>query len=261
MDLNFLYQNRKQSEILFLGSHHWKVFGLDQVNPDPGDMFTLQRKKELEELLQILSKFKPTKVMIESNQANNETMNERYAKFRSDQLDLNQDEYVREGYQIGFRLAKRMDLDEIYCIDNRNPEVTDLDFDAITKTMEAENLTDYSRIMETYIQEAQIMLDDVLKQPLKGIYLDLNSHDLLYKNQLLYYLLAEVGKGWDASGLEMASLWYKRNMGIFAHIAHLTDFTQEERIFVVYGQGHVPYLQYNAEISPYYKLRHFKEFI
>lgn len=44
------------------------------------------------------------------------------------------------------------------------------------------------------------------------------------------------------AGADMVSTWYQRNIRIFANITRITD-SADDRIFVVYGAGHVPILR------------------
>ena len=48
-------------------------------------------------------------------------------------------------------------------------------------------------------------------------------------------------EGDSYAGADMVATWYQRNLRIFANLTRITD-SQDDRIFVIYGSGHVPLL-------------------
>jgi hypothetical protein len=68
-------------------------------------------------------------------------------------------------------------------------------------------------------------------------------------NHQIYLMTTRVGKDNEYPGVELVSEWYKRNLLIFANIARLVDSTQE-RLLVIYGQGHAHLLRQFIRDSP-----------
>ncbi len=46
----------------------------------------------------------------------------------------------------------------------------------------------------------------------------------------------------DYAGADMVAIWFQRNLRIFANLTRVAD-SPNDRIFVVYGAGHVPLLR------------------
>lgn len=254
MDFSFLYENRKQSDITFLGTHHWKNYGLDAINAEQQDMQTETRQQEIIELLERLQSYKPTKIFLEWPMVMQEKLDERYKEYLEGNLDLSDEKYLWEGYQLGFRLAKMLGHQRIYGIDNRDPEKTDLPIDKVMELLRQKPDAVVAPIMQKFMPITQQMINDLVQLPLVELYREHNSDEFLYHNQMMYYLFAEVGEGWESVGLEVATRWYKRNLDISNNISKLLDFQAEERSLVIIGQGHVPYLRDNAERSPFFSV-------
>lgn len=59
--------------------------------------------------------------------------------------------------------------------------------------------------------------------------------------------------------LGVVSDWFRRNMRIYTNIVRLID-SPEERVLVVYGAGHLGWLQYALAANPTIHLRKLSEF-
>ena len=68
--------------------------------------------------------------------------------------------------------------------------------------------------------------------------------------QLYYQYLLPVGKGGHQPGAEAVARWYKRNLFILHHILALTEGSQNQRVLVIFGQGHTAILKQFLEYDP-----------
>ena len=68
--------------------------------------------------------------------------------------------------------------------------------------------------------------------------------------EYLQYLLPVVNAA-ATPGADLLAAWYERNIRIFANL-HRMGLAPEDRVFVIYGAGHVPILRQLVADSPYF---------
>ncbi|MEJ7698714.1 MAG: DUF5694 domain-containing protein [Pyrinomonadaceae bacterium] len=107
---------------MILGVYHFANPNLDLVKSNLPDHLSDQKQKEIAELLDLLANFKPTKIVVEAAPENTKVQNN-YSEYLKGNYKLTADETA----QIGFRLAKRFDLKQLYLADHQ----ISMDFDAL----------------------------------------------------------------------------------------------------------------------------------
>ena len=90
-------------EVLLLGSYHMSNPGLDQFNLEADDVLTSKRQSEIQELVERLADFRPTKVAVEAPFRDSTTVAQ-YREYVNGESELRRSEEE----QIGFRLAKML---------------------------------------------------------------------------------------------------------------------------------------------------------
>jgi hypothetical protein len=91
-------------QVLILGTFHMS----EQEN-----LNSHQRQKEIEEVVNRLISFKPSKVAVEMITDKNEELNQKFNNYKSNTYELE----MNEIYQLGFRIAKKLNHNQIYAID------------------------------------------------------------------------------------------------------------------------------------------------
>ena len=76
----------------------------------------------------------------------------------------------------------------------------------------------------------------------------------------LYYRLAHFGEPSDWAGADLISDWFRRNMRIYSNIIQLID-SANERMLVIFGAGHLGWLQHGFASNPNFRLRKLAEFV
>ena len=99
-------------QVLILGTYHMGGSG-DYIQTTADDVLSPRRQREIELLVDALAAFRPTKIMVEAPLTRDSSLNVRYRKYAAGQDTLRRNEID----QIGFRLAKRLDLRRVYGID------------------------------------------------------------------------------------------------------------------------------------------------
>lgn len=229
-------QRDDRKEVLLLGSYHMANPGADAFNLEADDVFTPKRQAEIAAVVDRLAEFDPTRVAVEATWGDSATI-ERWRRYASGESDLSRNE--RE--QIGFRLAKQAGLDTIYPIDYQ----LGMDFPALQRVAEGDSeLAAHMARFQPIGEEAIAMMAEWLAEGSVGYMLyQMNQPDMLAKAHWPYVdLMLPMVAGDDYAGPEVVADWYERNLKIFANLLRITE-SPEDRLFVVYGQGHIPILR------------------
>lgn len=252
-----LGQQQPRAEVLVLGTYHMANRGHDIYNMKADDVLSPQRQAEIAQVIEILKKFKPTKIAVEADllSPDNPTTKLRpnqYAEYLAGKRELGRDEVE----QIGFRLAKELGLKTIY------PVNADYDFPY-------PRLVNYAKASGRSKQLEEIMSGFGEKSKQQGEYLAshtiletllwMNAGERVDHEQGLYLRLAHFGEVGDWAGADLLSDWFRRNARIYTNIMGLVD-SPNERILVIYGSGHLAWLRYDCANDPTVRLRNLAEF-
>jgi hypothetical protein len=259
---DILVGNRKQASILFVGTFHFAYYNLDAHKTDKDkqiDILSVQKQKELTELLNYIAKFKPTKIAIEAGRNTGYIMHN-YRAWKRGERPLTKNEIE----QIGFRLMDRFKLDTVYGVD---------DGTILYDLYDGKDSNCFRPVLDTIYADWDFQSNDTISKLYSANY---KNNDVLNKKMTLLnffkyfntdkslnrgygaYLVGDFKLG-DTRGADaLAMHWYSRNLRIFRHIQQITN-SPNDRILVLYGKGHVEILKHLAECSPEYKLVKFGE--
>ncbi len=244
---------KHKAKVTVLGTFHFDNPGLDSYKHQfPFDILSDKRQKELNELLDALEKFQPTKIMVEVQRIKGDSIfNSRYKDYLNSTFDIS--EKRSETYQIAFRLAKRLGHRRIYATDTKKlkwfgADVSDdYDVDAYLKSLgqwEKYNRYDYQSA-----SRYQDSLKSVLSLRKHLHFLNTPSNRL--KNHQGYLTeWALEGAGDLYIGADATARWYQRNLRIYANTYDFVDLDKEERVLLIYGSGHVYTLKKFFQDSP-----------
>jgi len=241
-------KNQKKSKVMILGTFHFNDGGNDAYKPKFSmDINSEKKQQEVQELLQILVKFNPTKVAIESMPDRQTFHDSLYSEFLNNRYKPGKNEI----YQVGYRLAKMMKHSQLYPIDAPAREYNiEIDEDSLVLTNHQEKYKDkiYNNLFFS-IYEKENSLKIIL--PLKVISFYTNVPERL-RLGLGHYLIGNIKVSADGyyPGADGATAWWNRNLRIFSNILQLAAESNEERIFVMIGAGHLQILRFLAMSCP-----------
>lgn len=229
-----------KAQVMVLGIYHF-IAKNDVYNADVDNMLSKKRQAELADLIARLREFKPTKIIIEAPYGDLK-QNERYAQYRAGKLELRADEVD----QIAFRLAKELKHTQLYPVDRK----TEFDLDPVKKFAEQNG---QSETLKKAFAAAEILSREISeRQPrstVREMLRYLNSKEAIELNHSIYLLTNKIGKDGSYPGVDLVSEWYKRNLLIFSNIQRLIEAPQD-RLLIIYGQGHAHLLRQFIEDSP-----------
>ena len=204
-----------------------------------------KRQTEINDLLEKLARFNPTKIAIEG-QYKSTRWPDLYQKYLAGDYNFGRNEIE----QIGFQLARRLNLKTVYPVDF---------------PMYMSGLTD-SEIEEPKpkpaASEAKVPEPASVAQPLSGedkllhrltvteYFRHLNDDQRIQNGNASYMqMLLPNDDPAIYARVDLVANWYKRNLRIFANLSRITDFGND-RIFLIIGSGHLKILRGFAVDSP-----------
>jgi hypothetical protein len=238
------------AEVLVLGSYHMSNPGRDIFNMQADDVLAPKRQAEMRELLDVLSRFRPTKIAIEASSDSPKI--DMYKEFLAGKHELSRDE--RE--QIGFRLAQALGQTKVYGIDIQG----DFPFAAVQDYAKAhgreKELESRMAAVGTRVKENNEYLKS---HTILQMLLHINSQEAVRRDMAGYAMLAHYGEEGDYAGAQLLTSWYQRNMRIHTHLLNVIQ--PGDRVLVIYGAGHLGLLRQDIQADPTLKLRSLDEFV
>ena len=243
----FQFQGKK-IPLMLLGTYHMGNPGADQFNLEADDVLAPKRQTEIEEVVKKLAAFKPTKICVEAPFGDSATIS-RYREYLAGKRELRRSEEE----QIGFRLAKMLGHETIYPIDVR----MNLDQPGLEQVIASNPAVHGARMgsLEKLGADAIAKMDQWLKEGTIGDMLyEMNRPEFLDLNYELYLrIFLPTVEGDNYAGADLVAAWNQRNLRIMSNL-HQIGCTPEDRVLVVYGQGHVPLFERIAKDSPHFEV-------
>lgn len=258
-DIEDLFNAFPQTEVLILGTFHFKDAGLDSYKPEYDvDITSSKRQHELNLILGKLKQFKPDAVGLEFKPDQQEAMDEKFQKYLNGQLQLP----ANEIYQIGFRLAAQLEHPKVFGVDARARYYSELS---------GLNQEEYQEIEREYVHRLREYDPDIkhwypiyrkiyryqdklkVDLPLIEYFLFLNDQKNIERSHGIYLVDSfklGLDKKQDYFGADMKTAWYNRNLRILQNIYRMISETNAKRIFVLVGAGHLPILVHAVQSSP-----------
>ncbi|HEX3809092.1 MAG TPA: DUF5694 domain-containing protein [Rhizomicrobium sp.] len=229
-------------EVMIVGDFHMNNPGRDLHNVQVEDVLTPKRQAEIAAAVSGIAQLKPTMVDVEDDAPG---ASQKYADYLKGTLPPSHSEIV----QLGFRLAKQMNLQTVHGIDVEG----EFPYDAVDAYAKAHG---ESAILDAANNDIGKMVDMIGKTLAAGTVSDvlryLNDSARLSRDNDFYRTTLLVGGGKDQPGAELLTAWYRRNFYICANLVQLAK--PGDRVVVFYGSGHAFLLRQCVSEMPGYKL-------
>jgi hypothetical protein len=258
-DIKALFNSFPQTDVLLLGTFHFKDAGLDSYKPEYDvDITSSKRQKELSLILEKLKQFNPDAIGLEFKPDRQETMDEKYTQYLNGQFQLS----ANEIYQIGFRLAAQLEHPKVFGVDARASYYSDVSGLSQKEYQEIERkyvqrLRDYDPEIKQWYPTYQKLYryQDKVKKDLSLVeyFLVLNDPDNIKRSHGIYLVDSfklGLDKKQDYFGADIKTAWYNRNLRILQNIYRMIAETNARRVFVLVGAGHLPILAHAVQSSP-----------
>ncbi|HEV8080033.1 MAG TPA: DUF5694 domain-containing protein [Chitinophagaceae bacterium] len=247
----FLVPNRAAlPEIFLVGTFHFEYYNKDAYKVDKNkqiDILSAQKQKEVKELLDYISLFKPNKICIEAPEKWKAM--DKYRDYRSGKKALAKDEIQ----QIAFRLMQRFNLDTVYSVDagsiaddlsnNKDSLIIKPYIDSVFNDYSFRSADNYKKWRD-YTTSLQTNLS--LLQ-----YFKYQNSPKVFQREYGAYLTGDFKLGKFNGADALATYWYDRNLRIFRNIQRITT-SSADRILVLFGSGHISILDQLLSFTPEY---------
>ena len=240
-----------RAEVLVLGVYHMANPGHDIFNMQADDVLAPKRQAEIAQLVSALKNFHPTKIAVEAD-VYEDRIPKRYADYLAGKYELTRNEID----QIGLRLARELGHKTVYPVD------VDGEF-PFQRIVDYAKASGRSKELEAMMGEvgAMVKAQDayLASHTVLETLLYMNSDDKVTEDVGFYYRDAHFGEPGDWAGADLVADWFRRNMRIFSNVLRLAD-SPNDRVLVVYGAGHLGWLQHDVASDPNLRLRKLAEF-
>lgn len=241
-----------RAEVLVLGTYHMANPGHDIVNMQADDVLDPKRQAEIEALVQVLKRFHPTKIAVESD-AGDARMPKLYADYVAGRHELTRNEIE----QVGFRLAKELGQSTIYPADADG----DFPFQRVVDYAKATGQSDaLDELLARSRRQVAAQSEYLASHTILQMMIMLNSDDRVAQDMGFYYKAAEYGEPGDWAGADLVAEWVRRNMRIYTNVMKLID-SPDERVLVIFGAGHLGWLRQAFSGNPDIRLRKLGDFV
>jgi hypothetical protein len=231
-------------ELLLIGSPHLANPHRDLANNVIPDVLTTTRQHEIEELVDGLAQWKPTRVAVESTAADQDGLDERFSEYCAGRLSLT----ASENDQIGLRLARRLGLPRIHAVDCFDTQPgTDADYDFARWAQEHGMRERLDALIATQQVEANATSKDMTSTSVSQWYRSINAPRTRQLMHRVYYDIALIGDESYTPGVNWVAGWYARNLRIFGHLLRVCE--PGDRLLLLYGAGHTYWLEHSARES------------
>ncbi|UZO81330.1 DUF5694 domain-containing protein [Aquimarina sp. ERC-38] len=253
LNLNAQIKKEDKIQIALLGSMHFSPSTQDEYSNDKLNL-TVQKQNEIEDVITKLTEYEPTQICIEVPASKQNKINEQFVNYLKGDYELK----LNEIDLLGFQTAKRLQLKKLTCINylgNFDTEPVKL------KSVEYGQ----EKVLEMMHHYAKEFINEINQNSEHLTILEnlvyLNSDSMLQKNLQMYTkFYASIGENNDYVGTELVSEWYKTNLHIYTNILRKVK-SGDERILVIFGQGHIPILKHLFESNSNFEIVPIKEIL
>lgn len=255
-----LQAEQQPAKVLLLGTFHFAYPQADAHKTDSAnfiDVLSEKRQQELQQLADVIRKFKPTRIYIESQaQRFHDSL---YTAYRAGNYTPGRNEI----YQVAYRVAKQEGLEKLYAVDASNfasqyyqrfPLIDSMwnNNAAVDTLRDKEWNKRYKRYYDAgdSVETKLTMLENFL----------LMAQPSTLRRMHGAYLVGGFNTLTNDGPDILSMWWYSRNLRIFNNILR-TKPASSDRIVVLFGNGHMPILKHCFESSPEFEVVELKELV
>jgi hypothetical protein len=229
------FTQESKTKVLLLGCFHFDNPGLDVAKFENANILSETRQKEVLEVVEILKQFGPDKIFVEVPTERQRQLDSNINKYKNGEHTLS----ASEIHQLGYRLAKELNLPTLYAVDYRD---TEFPFDSLVRSAtEAKQFTLLGNINKAIDSIQSDFNESLKKNTVRQLLLNQNTGVVVELQVGFYFDLLVAGKEGNHVGSYLTSEWWRRNMVIYENILKKLD-GREKKILVIFGSGHTALL-------------------
>ncbi|TGD81818.1 DUF5694 domain-containing protein [Hymenobacter wooponensis] len=250
-------------KVYLVGTYHFDGSSLDVVKSGKTDMQSAQKQQEVEDFVNRLTKTHADKVFVEWKPQQQRFVDSTYALYLRNQFRLRNNEV----YQVGYRLAKKLNLPRVICADADGEWNYD---EALVYAKQHGQ----SAILENAFEPGKSPQDSVGRlihariQAIQGAdkpfagrtitdLIAANNTEAAMQGNMYWYMLvsSRIGGGNNYVGADLAGEFYKRNMRIYTNMLRHIDVQRDKAVVLIIGAGHVSFLKQQLQYNPLFEVQ------
>ena len=220
-----------KASVAILGMLHF-VSKNNTVSQEETDISNEKTQQQIKSLVSKLKQFQPTKIAVERPYRSEKELNQTYQQYLIGNYELTDEETD----QLAFRLAKDLGHEKLYLAYAR------VNFDFESAMEFAFQNDQQQQLVDSIIRNARELAQNydriLAEKSLTAALQYLNTEEAIAKNHFGYLLATQIGNEENSIGTEIVGEWYKANLKIYLKIQKLA-ISEDDRIMVIYGQGHL----------------------
>ena len=228
------YTDIDRPQVMVIGTFHFNEYAGDNsgnsYTADVPDMMTAKRQAELEELIDAIKKFGPTKICIEVGTELQSKIDEEFNQYTNTGNSAKRNEYI----QFGFRLANKCNHHTVYAVDADNSWYLDSVMQFGMQHGQANRFMEVGQMMPELLVKQYASYDSMHTI---DIYRNINNEADLKGIHLFHQSLCSIGKEDNYIGTNLYHDWMHRNSKIFTNVLRIAE--PNDRIIVLYGAAHI----------------------
>ena len=261
--ISFFYYSYPQTrntphvtKVMTLGVFHFNFPNLDVIKTSDKNKIDVKASKyheEIEKLVSVLKEFKPTQILVEARVEKQNYIDSLFKAYLEGRHSLCRNEVE----QIGFRLAKELNINHFDCIDTWGKMYERLDYLMSDTSTRAKKFSKYyfHNPDAIYLNKKDHLEFTGSCGIIKNL-IELNDPSHIRESlgpYLIGHFKYEETKG-DYTGADFeAGRWFDRNLRIFRNVQRFIA-KDTKRILIIFGAGHMNILNYLFKCSPEFML-------
>lgn len=237
-------------EVMVLGTYHFNNPGLDVVNIEADDVLTPQRQAELQALTDALARWQPTRILVEAQPDTADLHMTSYTERAAQRVAEDRNEH----FQIGYRLALQLGLENVYGFDEHgdDDEPDYFPIQAVQEYAASHGMMEQFGAVMGWAEAAitEVSADDGECSIANNLLAHNDPAFIADGHSRIYYGMLQFGDADQQPGAELNAYWFMRNAKMFAKAGLIAQ--PGDRVLIIVGSGHKYWLDQLAANTPGY---------
>jgi len=258
--------DKTKPTVLLLGVFHFAGEQVD-ANTTPNDlrinMRSNERQEQIHRLVESLVKFAPTKIAFEGPPQFQKKYDSLYQAYLQGGLKVSENFMVSELVQIGFAVARKMNLKALYPVDAQAFRFQLSKADSIITFEKYQDQTDTSFADWEKIYDRYNSYNDTLAfHSTTQEYLRFLNSPQVQANSISRWLITtRRGSSTEPIGADgFITRYFNRNVRIYSNIQRIVT-SKSDRILVIYGATHMYFLKGLFDASPEFLMEDVQKYL
>ncbi len=194
------------------------------------DLLQPKKQEEIQEVVDKLKAFNPTKIALEVVKGKELLLNQEYQQYLNGEMILKEDEV----HQFGFKLASELKHKRVYAVDWME-SVGNRGLGEVYEWAKNEQPDFYQYLHNKSLSINQL---NTVEKSIYQIICQINNEEFIKKGHEIYMAIARIGKEEEYVGIDWVRWWYQRNLIIYSNLANITT-APSDRTLLIIGGAHV----------------------